>query len=257
MKSVKLMVAGTSLALTFITAVLINNTSAQTQRPASLKNDGFAVLELFTSEGCSSCPPAEALLANIQQHVAGKPIYILAYHVDYWDRLGWKDPFSDAKFTARQYQYNKQFTREVYTPQLIINGKEEFVGSEGTAIEGAISSALEGSTTATLSVKGYLHKDSLSVSYNFSGIVSDQQLVLAVVQRQATSSVRAGENEGKTLSHVQLVRNLYSMKLKGQSTGTFNITLPEQFSAKDWEVIGFVQNKQNGAINAAASIGID
>jgi len=257
MKSVKLIVPGIWLTLVFIAAMLINKTSAQTQQPAFLKNDGFAVLELFTSEGCSSCPPAEALLANIQQHAAGKPVYVLAYHVDYWDRLGWKDPFSDAKFTARQYQYNKQFTREVYTPQLIINGKAEYIGSDATAIEGAISTALLGSNTATLNLKGQLSKDSLSVAYNFSGIVSDQQLILAVVQRQATSSVRAGENEGKTLSHVQLVRDLCSMKLKGQSTGTFTITLPKQFSVKDWEVIGFVQDKQKGAIAAAAHVGLE
>lgn len=256
MKSVKLIVPGAFLALTFATAVLLNKTSAQTPHPASLKNDGFAVLELFTSEGCSSCPPAEAVLANIELQAAGKPIYVLAYHVDYWNRLGWKDPFSDPKFTARQYQYNKQFTTEVYTPQLIVNGKGEYIGSDAPAIESAINSALGSKTNHTIDLHAQLHNDSLSVTYNLPGVVSDQQLEIAVVQHQATSNVRAGENEGKTLSHVQLVRDLHTIKLKGKSTGSFTITLPKQFNVKDWELIGFLQNKQSGAIDAAGRIGV-
>lgn len=256
MKSVKLIVPGFFLATIFICAILFNKTSAQTPRPASLKNDGFAVLELFTSEGCSSCPPAEAVLANIEQQAKGKPIYVLAYHVDYWNRLGWKDPFSDAKFTARQYQYNKQFTSEVYTPQLIINGKAEYIGSDAPAIETAINSALSGSHATTLNLTAQVRKDSAAVNYSFSGAANDQQLMIAIVQRQATSNVRAGENEGKTLSHVQLVRNLYAVNLKGKTTGVYNIILPAQFNVKDWELIGFLQSKRSGAIEAAERIGL-
>lgn len=256
MKSVKLIVPGAFLALTFAAVTLFNKTSAQTPHPASVKNDGFAVLELFTSEGCSSCPPAEAVLANIEQQAAGKPIYVLAYHVDYWNRLGWKDSFSDAKFTARQYQYNKQFTSEVYTPQLIINGKAEYIGSDAPAIESSINSALNSKAATSLNLHAQLRNDSASIEYNLPGTVSDEQLEIAVVQRQATSSVRAGENAGKTLLHVQIVRDLQTVKLKGKSTGSITITLPKQFNVKDWELIAFLQNKQSGAIEAAGRVAV-
>ena len=113
--------------ITFITFLL----SACDSKAGSQKinmpdnNKGFAVLELFTSEGCSSCPPAEKLLEQLQNQSEGKPIYILAYHVDYWDRLGWKDIFSNHDFSNLQYEYSSHFNGQVYTPQLIFNGIAE------------------------------------------------------------------------------------------------------------------------------------
>ena len=93
----------------------------------------FAVVELFTSEGCSSCPPAEALLNQIHPRAAksGQRIYTLAFHVDYWDRLGWKDPFSEAAYSQRQNSYANGFGEDrIYTPQMIVNGRGGFVGSD-------------------------------------------------------------------------------------------------------------------------------
>ena len=107
---------------------------------------GFAVVELFTSEGCSSCPPADALVAKVQKESAGKPVYILAYHVDYWNRLGWKDAFSDAAYSARQKQYSHWIKgAEIYTPQAVINGRKEFVGSQ----EGTLRSTIKADLTET------------------------------------------------------------------------------------------------------------
>src|ERR1700743_3380708 len=101
---------------------------------------GFAVVELFTSEGCSSCPPADAVVAKLQKESAGKPIYILAYHVDYWNHLGWKDAFSDAAYSARQKDYAQYLKIEgIYTPQIVVNGKTEFVGSEEGTLHKAIA----------------------------------------------------------------------------------------------------------------------
>src|SRR6476619_4430550 len=101
-----------------------------TTQLANEKEPGFAVVELFTSEGCSSCPPADNLLARIQKEDMDKQVYLLAYHVDYWDRQGWKDRFSDAAFTQHQQQYAEWLhLNSVYTPQMVVNGKEEFVGS--------------------------------------------------------------------------------------------------------------------------------
>ena len=91
--------------------------------------NGIVVLELFTSQGCSSCPPADELLKKLKQS-NNKHIYTIAYHVDYWNYIGWEDPFSKPEFTAKQTDYNKKFrNRSNYTPQLVVNGKDHFVGS--------------------------------------------------------------------------------------------------------------------------------
>src|SRR6187402_1594915 len=98
---------------------------------ATTTNNGFAVVELYTSEGCSSCPPADELVSKIQKESNGQPVYILAFHVDYWNRLGWKDVFGDAAYSKRQNDYAQYLKLpSVYTPQIVVNGKKEFVGSQ-------------------------------------------------------------------------------------------------------------------------------
>jgi hypothetical protein len=104
---------------------------------------GFAVLELFTSEGCSSCPPADELLNQLQQQDAQEQLYILAFHVDYWDHQGWKDRFSSYAYSQRQQQYAEWFKlRSIYTPQLVVSGQHELVGSDGGAVSAAVNRAL-------------------------------------------------------------------------------------------------------------------
>ena len=115
---------------------------------------GFAVVELFTSEGCSSCPPADALVARVQKESTNKPVYILAFHVDYWNRLGWKDVYSSAEYSARQNQYANwlNLSSEVYTPQAIVNGHTEFVGSEEGTLRKAIQAGLQKSASTPLTL---------------------------------------------------------------------------------------------------------
>src|ERR1700748_300945 len=129
---------------------------------------GFAVVELFTSEGCSSCPPADAVVAKLQKESAGKPIYILAYHVDYWNHLGWKDVFSDADYSKRQRDYAKTLNiSSVYTPQIVVNGKTELVGSEEEALHNAIKSALQKDALAQLTlVNMQISRNTVQVNYN-------------------------------------------------------------------------------------------
>ena len=101
----------------------------------------FALVELFTSEGCSSCPPADALFAKLmtEADTSGRAVYGLSFHVDYWDSLGWKDPFPDASFTRRQNRYETLLgVRGPYTPQLVVNGADQFVGSDGSRANSAI-----------------------------------------------------------------------------------------------------------------------
>ena len=123
----------------------VNNESTQTAEP-------FAVLELFTSEGCSDCPAAEAVLNEIALDAWAdrEYIYALSFHVDYWNKLGWKDEFSKSEYSERQRGYRKAFENEVlYTPQMIVNGTDEFVGSDTAKIDSAIRGCL-GSTTKVL-----------------------------------------------------------------------------------------------------------
>ncbi|QEM09022.1 DUF1223 domain-containing protein [Mucilaginibacter rubeus] len=212
---------------------------------------GFALVELFTSEGCSSCPPADELLARIQKETQDKPVYILAYHVDYWNSLGWKDIFSNAMFSKRQREYSAYLNAQVYTPQVIVNGKTELVGSDEPVLREAISNALNTAQTAQVTLKAQQTGDKLAVNYELSGNTDKQQLLIAIVQKSAISKVAKGENEGRTLSHAQIVRDLKTVTLNQAKKGETTINLPKDFNQQGWEVVGFIQKKPNGEILAA------
>jgi len=198
---------------------------------------GFMVLELFTSEGCSSCPPAEEVLSKIP---ANQQVYILEYHVDYWDRLGWKDKFSSHQFSERQYQYSQFLSSQVYTPQLVMNGSASCIGSDAATVNRNIAAALSQPAKATLQVQGTIQGNKLSVS--------QKNILVAVVQKRAVTEVKKGENEGRTLSHIQIVRQLHLVK------GKESIELPEGFNMEDYEIIAMVQHPSTGEIIAVSRI---
>ena len=256
MKPIKMSAICAVIMVVLVTAVFVNK-SAASKVNRNISGDGFAVLELFTSEGCSSCPPADALLARIQKEAGNKPVYVLAYHVDYWDRLGWKDIFSNPLFTKRQYQYSRQFTGQVYTPQVVVNGKTEFVGSDEPAANSAIKDALKGSGQGSLILKGQQQGGKIKVDYQVVGSTKNNQLLLAVVQKHAVSKVESGENGGRTLNHAQIVRNLYTFDLKSGNNGSEQVELPNGFNAQDWEIVGFLQNPETGVINAANRVSLN
>jgi hypothetical protein len=218
---------------------------------------GFAVVELFTSEGCSSCPPADALIAKVQKESVDKPIYILAFHVDYWNRLGWKDVFSSADYSARQMEYARWLKlSSVYTPQAIVNGHTEFVGSEEGALRKAIQAGLQkpAETQLTLS-EGKFGNNRAGVQYHLTGATNGASLLVALVQKNATTKVERGENGGRTLAHVQIVRKLQNIALGSKSSGMADIPLPTGFSPEGWEIIACVQNTSTGEITGAAKVG--
>lgn len=213
----------------------------------------FAVLELFTSEGCSSCPPADELMRKIQKEYQNNNVYVLAYHVDYWDKQGWKDIFSDAEYTNRQYAYAKWLKKApIYTPQVIINGKSEYIASQETVVRNAIIKALSKPATAEINLNSIQNRNSLATSYIVTGASKNSNLLIAIVQKSAKSKVRRGENGGRILSHYQIVRHLHSIALNKTTKGTTNINLPKEFNFTDFEVIGFVQDKNNGQILAVS-----
>ncbi len=217
------------------------------------KNEGFAVVELFTSEGCSSCPPADALVAKIETETADKPVYILAFHVDYWDRLGWKDAFSSADFTKRQKQYANWLKLEsVYTPQIVVNGQTEFVGSQENSLRNAIKTGLQNASANKLNLTDITNsKGKINLRYTVDGVANNIVLLLTVVQKTATTNVQSGENKGKKLLHVQIVRQMESIDLKGNKTGLASINLSNSINAQQMEIIGFLQNTTTGKIISA------
>jgi hypothetical protein len=217
---------------------------------ADKKERGFAVVELFTSEGCSSCPPADNLLARIQKEDKDKAVYLLAYHVDYWDRQGWKDGFSDAAFTQHQQQYAEWLRlNTVYTPQMVVNGKQEFVGSNEAALKNAIGFALKDSSGQSLSLQTGKVGNQVTVTYHSGSVNNHLQVLIAVVQPSAETTVKAGENAGRVLYHVQIVRKLLIEPVPS-AKGTVTFSLPGHET--HWEVVGMLQNKTTGEIVAAA-----
>lgn len=224
---------------------------------AKADGKGFAVLELFTSEGCSSCPPADELMAKIQKEAKGKAVYILAYHVDYWNRLGWKDVFSDADFSKRQKQYSGWLNAQIYTPQLIINGKAEFVGADEKAISNAIVHELNIDPVATLLLHAQQGSDGLKLHYTANNYAKGSHLLIAVIQKNAQTKVERGENAGHTLSHIQIVRKLQNEALNMTGEGSLVVALPKGFDSRNWEVLGLIQNESNGQILGAAKADIN
>jgi hypothetical protein len=207
------------------------------QRPEPLP----VLVELFTSEGCSSCPPADALLRRLEgmKTEAGQRIVTLSEHVTYWNRLGWADPFSAENLTQRQTDYGSRFhLDEVYTPQMVVNGDREMVGNDGAAVQQALRAQAKPTTLKLdiLSIEmpeqdpGAGATPYLRVRYSLSGELPLQGLdVYAVLaDDQDTTQVRRGENAGRTLTHVSVVRSLVrSERTKVAKQGMVILPLPE------------------------------
>ena len=237
-------------AFIMITLFTVTNAFAQNKTDKTGKQ-GIAVLELFTSEGCSSCPPADELMGKIQNDYKNGQVYVLSYHVDYWDKQGWKDIFSNPDYTKRQYDYSRWLNIEsIYTPQVVVNGKTEYIASQGNVVRASIAKALSKPATANLTLKISLKNNVITVNHTASGAPKGSRLFLALVQKSAKSTVKRGENGGRVLSHYQIVRHLHNTNIGTDGKGSTTITLPKDLP-KDFEVIGFVQDMNTGAILGA------
>jgi len=248
------------------TSGLLNNYSVKgTGMDASVKNDtsavrkgeatkGFALVELFTSEGCSSCPPADALLAKLDEEKK-ENVYVLSYHVDYWDRLGWKDVFSRPEWTARQVAYVEKFgLQSAYTPQAVINGEQEFVGSSSSELYAAVDKRLNETAQDQLTIAASATGREISVSYKKS--TAEKAIVnLLLVQTHALTAVRRGENSGKQLVHTNVVQELIKVTA-GNEKGAVHFQVPANHTASDHRIIGFVQLPTTLKITAAAQTGL-
>ncbi len=202
---------------------------------------GFAVVELFTSEGCSSCPPAdEALTKIVAEHKDN--VFVLGYHVDYWDRLGWKDAFSDAAYTRRQQEYARVFKlSSIYTPQAVVNGRKEMVGSEEKNLRATIAEDLAGPAGKKIALQAHAEGNKIRVSF-VAGDRGDDILYIALVQSHAETKVGAGENSGRRLQHVNIVRELKTAAIG--NSGSVDFSVPQGLQAKDCALIAFLQSKK-------------
>lgn len=162
----------------------------------------LTVVELFTSQGCSSCPPADKLLQELDQR---NDVLGLSFHVDYWNRLGWKDPYSQRAWSERQYAYARKFgDLRVYTPQLVIRGRTHVVGSQRQAVLEALRLHRPGVRGMEVQVKATRRSTSVEVTLNRTP--RSGNLAVALFQPQASQDVTRGENRGRALHHVNVVR---------------------------------------------------
>lgn len=240
-----------------IFAVMLLGVCALTADAGS-KAPGVAVVELFTSEGCSSCPPAEALLNELDKraHDEALPVFALAFHVDYWNDLGWRDRFSKREYSRRQRQYAERLQGRVYTPQMIVNGHDAFVGSNRTQAGRAIRDATKTPSGATLTLAAaYVDvaggNDNRFVRTTAAGNVPDDyQVVFALVEHNLHSDVQRGENKGRHLVHRAVVRSLVAGGTS--SPAGADLPIPPDATPSNLEVVAFVQHKTNLNIIGAA-----
>ena len=236
------------LILLFVILACGASCNAQPQAPAA--SNGFAVVELFTSEGCSSCPSAETALAEIHKKYQ-QNVYVIEYHVDYWNNLGWKDNFSSHAYTIRQQQYAELLhTGSTYTPQAVVNGTNELVGSDHSKLNALIDKHLSVQVNKTISVVATTKNRQIAVQYRATG-THGQLLNIVLVQKGTEMNVRNGENAGRKLKHTNIARALETIT-DAQGNGTIHLSLPAGLSASDCEVIAYTQQKDNWQITACA-----
>ncbi len=208
------------------------------------------VVELFSSEGCSSCPPADTLLARLDhdQPVAGAQVIALEFHVDYWNQLGWTDPFSQATFTARQrmHAYYMNANR-LYTPQMVVDGRSELVGSNASGAASAIATAARASHVA---IKLSRQGDTLSIDAGAAPPAEGvTHLLLVTTERGLRTNVTAGENRGETLAHGPIVR---TMRAIGDLTARGLTTQVQQPKKAGTNVVVLVEGRDTLHVLGAA-----
>lgn len=232
------------------------------QGASSDKPSSVAIVELFTSEGCSSCPPADALLrrVNLKQTNDGQLIVGISEHVTYWNNLGWKDPYSKSVFTERQSEYASRLSPEgPYTPQMVVNGRDQFVGSDGGALGRALRNDAGRDHLALHIVSSTVTDKGVEVRFAVEGPLPKPLDIVAVVTDDADqSNVLRGENNGRLLQHVSVARGLTRVTtIKQDGEESVHVPLPDGFQpggAAGHHLILFAQEPHQGAILGAVTM---
>jgi hypothetical protein len=252
------------IKLSLIAVLLVGAVDAPLGNTAEISSTPTTVLlELFTSEGCSSCPPADWLLETLDRthSIAGAEVIVLSEHVDYWDRLGWRDPFSSPQFSSRQYDYSRKFRLDgVYTPQLVVDGRIQLVGSDRSGAMAAIDSALhEQKVVVAIS---NVARTGTQVTARIELTAKQPQikartaaLYVALADNRDESQVARGENAGRALAHVAVVRSLTQIGINGLgSPFARDVTISSQPGAgtNGLRLVAFLQDPVSGQILGAA-----
>jgi hypothetical protein len=192
-------------------------------RPAHA--DPRAVVELFTSQGCSSCPPADKILGELAKDPS---VVALSLPIDYWDYLGWKDTLADSRFSARQKAYSHmRGDRDVYTPQAIINGSMHVIGSDRASIEGAIKATSKAAGVMSVPVTMALSGRHINVSVAASKVpmVTHGEVWICSISKSVPIAIRRGENRGRQITYHNVVRNLLKVGDWNGSSGSWNVPM--------------------------------
>ena len=211
------------------------------------------LVELFTSEGCSSCPPADRNLTALEKQ---PNVIALGFHVDYWNRLGWTDQFSKAEFSQRQSFYSNTFgLGEVYTPQMVVDGGIQFVGGNLDAASEAIQSAVQNRKgEVALAASG----DTLQINISKLPAHSLANVFLAIAENNLSTSVKRGENGGKTLNHAAVVRDLRVVGKVTTDANSFQtetvVKIPSDWKRQNLKYVVFVQVEHGSKIIAVGQL---
>lgn len=219
----------------------------QSEAGEGVEDIGVAVIELFSSEGCHSCPPAKRIEAAAEAE--DRAVVILGYHVDYWDNYGWKDPYSLAEASARQRRYARHWkSTRVYTPQMIVNGRAPgFVGSDGNKARAAVKQALGSELPVEIEADIRRQGGEIAVTFDLDRPEGDEtslDVVVALTESGLGSDVTGGENRGKSLEHASVVRAFRVVRVGEGSSGRATIALPDGVNATQCRTVVFAQNAE-------------
>jgi hypothetical protein len=245
-----------------------SNAEASPPEPSASARRTPVIVELFTSEGCSSCPPADALLARLDetQPVEGAEVIPLAMHVDYWNDLGWADPFSSHEFSERQGEYAAAYGKDgVYTPQMIVDGVKEFAGGNENAALEAVKQAARAPKAELLMARDPAQGDGpLGISVEVGNFPKQTEgdpvyLLMAVTESGLSSDVARGENSGRRLTHVGVVRVLKQLGILPEARGApFRVktwvTVEKGWRRENLRAIVFAQERGTRRVLAASSL---
>lgn len=227
--------------------------SADEKTAGTNKEKPFVLLQLFTSQGCSSCPPADKLLTGVRSKYKHQNVFVLSYHVDYWNRLGWKDPFSKKQFSDLQYRYGSKFgSRSVYTPQVVVNGEEHFVGSNINTMNTKIMTYLNkpADNAIELSIMTGA-EDGLDLSYSIQGDLADLNLNFSIVISDQTTLVSRGENRNQNLENSNIV--ISETGIRARAEGKLRLIWPSEyrFQENKFRLIAYTTTKDLSVTSAS------
>ncbi len=220
------------MVLTLIFSIYLNAQESQ---------ESVVLFELFTSQGCSSCPSADKLLDKIKHEYKDQNVFVLSYHVDYWNRLGWKDPFSKQEFSGYQREYGKKFgSRSIYTPQLVANGSEHFTGSNHYRTDTALQKYAKSKVSNTIQLENINRAgETIQLDYTIQGDKFNT-ITLALIVNERITKISRGENRDRTLKNTNIVANRVVLTNKA---GEISIKIPDWVLDTDkLSIIGYTQD---------------